>query len=334
MQAFEKINATIRQAYLEARQENPAAFKDRLNLSWSNWGFGIEPLAASAARLAKAGITFIELHGNHYGPDLGYKPKETLAVLSDHGIRVAGICGMYSPDSELSSPRGAVRQRAIDYIRRSLTFAAAVKASYLLIAPAAVGRPNKLDEQEFHRSVETLRLVADEFTRTGIRGAVEPIRAAEVSLCHTFDDAEAYIRAVDHPGIRHINGDIYHMLVGESHIAQRVWKAGDKLINLHMADTNRCALGKGMMDLDTLLMALYLIRYNRPGCYCTPEPLGPGGDPYPAMFSLTSPKLLNALVNDTAKTFRQREDAVRALEPAAQPEPAGKKPKDKRPSKK
>ncbi|MDY6913808.1 MAG: hypothetical protein SVT52_05070 [Planctomycetota bacterium] len=31
-------------------------------------------LADSAGRLAAAGVNFIELHGNHYGPDLGYKP--------------------------------------------------------------------------------------------------------------------------------------------------------------------------------------------------------------------------------------------------------------------
>ena len=314
MQAFEKTNATIRQAFLQAKKSNPGAFSDRLNLSWSNWGFGIEPLATSAARLAKAGITYIELHGNHYGSDLGYRPAETLKVLEGSGVRVAGICGMYSPDSELSSPRGVVRQRALDYIRRTLEFAREVKASYLLVVPGAVGRPGKLDDQEFHRAVETLRLVADEFTRANVRGAVEPIRAAEVSLCHTFDDAEAFIKAVNHPGIQHINGDLYHMLSQESHIAERIWKSPERLINLHMADTNRRALVEGMLDLDTILMALYLIRYNRAGCYCTPEPLGPGGDPYPAMFGQTDPAVLDTLVNTTAHTFREREDVVRAMQ--------------------
>jgi hypothetical protein len=61
-----------------------------LNLSWSNWGFGIESLAHSAARLQKAGIRFIELHGNHYGPDLGYKVAKTLKILGEHEIEVGG----------------------------------------------------------------------------------------------------------------------------------------------------------------------------------------------------------------------------------------------------
>jgi hypothetical protein len=68
-----------------------------------------------------------------------------------------------------------------------------------------------------------------------------------------------------------------------------------------------------MLDVDTLMMALYLIGYNRPGCYCTPEPLGPGGDPYPAMYGRPDPDRLEALVATTAQTWREREEAVRTL---------------------
>ena len=89
----------IRSAFLELKKKHPEKLKTRLNLSWSNWGFGIETLADSAARLQKNGVRFIELHGNHYGPDLGYQVAETKKILSDHGIRTGGICGMFSADS-------------------------------------------------------------------------------------------------------------------------------------------------------------------------------------------------------------------------------------------
>ena len=64
-------------------------------------------------------------------------------------------------------------------------------------------------------------------------------------------------------------------------------------------------------------MALYLIGYNRDGCYVTPEPLGPGGDPYPAMNGKPDPESLDRLVRQTAMYFREREEAVRALVDAA-----------------
>ena len=46
----------------------------------------------------------------------------------------------------------------------------------------------------------------------------------------------------------------------------------------------------GSMDLDTIIRALYLIGYNTEGRYVTPEPLGPGGDPYPAMNGKPDPE--------------------------------------------
>jgi len=307
LQNYEIINSKIKEQFEQLKKNNPDALKKRLNLSWSNWGFGIEPFEESVKRLANAGVEYIELHGNHYGNDLGYDPKDTLKILGDNNIKVAGICGMFSKDNDLSSNSGIQRQNAIDYIRRELDFASVVGAGYVLIVPGAVGRPNAYDDSEFERSVETLRIVADDFVKAKVKAAIEPIRSAEVSLIHTLADAKRYIEAVGHPGVQHINGDVYHMQVEESHIGQALIDAGEKLTNLHMADSNRCALGDGSMDLDTIIMALYVIGYNCPGCYCTPEPLGPGGDPYPAMFGKTELKILDELVNKSAAYFKERE---------------------------
>jgi sugar phosphate isomerase/epimerase len=294
------------------KAEHPEKLKRRLNLSWSNWGFGMEPLQDSAARLQRAGIEYIELHGNHYGPDLGYRVDETLAILADHEIKVGGVCGMFSADNDLSSNHAVHRQAAIDYLKREIPFTAAVGGAYILVVPGAVGRPDAYDDTEFERSVETLRIVADLFVEHGVKAAVEPIRSAEVSLVHTFADAKRYIEAVSHPGVGHINGDVYHMQTEEAHIGEAILNAGPMLVNLHMADSNRRALGQGSLDLDTIIMALYLIGYNRDGRFVTPEPLGPGGDPYPAMHGKPQKDVVDALVQNTASYFREREEALLA----------------------
>ena len=313
MQNFEKLNHGIREKFLDYKAKHPEALQDRLALSWSNWGFGIEPLEDSVRRLKDAGLAWIELHGNHYGEDLGYDAETTLQILKQYGVKVSGICGMFSEDNDLSSNRGIQRQAALDYIRRELQFGEKVGAHYLLVVPGAVGRPAAYDTSEFHRSVETLRLVADLFVKTKIKAAIEPIRSAEVSFVHTVADAKAYIHAVGHPGVGYINGDVYHMQSEEEHIPSAILEAGEHLTNLHMADSNRRALGEGSLDLDTIIMALYLIHYNRPGCFVTPEPLGPGGDPYPAMNAIPDPGMVGHLVRQTITYFRAREDAVRAL---------------------
>ena len=154
------------------------------------------------------------------------------------------------------------RQAAIDYLKREIEFAAAVGATYLLVVPGAVGRPQPYDDMEFHRSAETLRIVGDLFVKYNIKAAIKPIRSAEVSIVHTFADAKDYIRTVNHPGVSYINGDVYHMQTEETSIAGAIIKAGNMLTNLHLADSNRQALGDGFMDLDVILMALYLINFN------------------------------------------------------------------------
>jgi sugar phosphate isomerase/epimerase len=311
-QAFQQKSEKIRQAFLDLKKKHPERLSRRLALSWSNWGFGIEPLSASAERLAKSGIRYIELHGNHYGPALGYRADETLAVLEDNGLRVGGICGMFSADNDLSSNRAVQRQAAIDYLQREVPFAAEVGASYILVVPAAVGRPQAYDASEFDRSVETLRLAAELFVKHKVKAAIEPIRSAETTLVHTVAAAKAYIAAVNHPGVRSINGDVYHMQAEESHIGEAIVEAGEMLVNLHMADSNRTALGMGSMDLDTIIRALYLIGFNAEGKFVTPEPLGPGGDPYPAMYGKPDGKALDEMVQQTARCFREREEEVLA----------------------
>lgn len=281
-----------------------------LNLSWSNWGFGTEPLEVSAARLERNNIRFIELHGNRYGGDLGYDAKVVKRILDDHGIKVAGVCGMVTPESELSSNKPHVTQRCIDYFRRNIDLCAELGGTYLLFTPGAVGRPTKYDDNEFQRAADAIRILGDYFVKNNVRGAIEPVRPAEVSFCHTFAEAKRLIDAVDHPGVRHIAGDLFHMLVGEGHIASTIIEYRKYLINLHMADTNRGALGTGFLDLDLVLMALYSIGYNNESCFCTSEPLGPGGDPYPAMFGRPDPGALDRLVEQTARYFYEREQEI------------------------
>ncbi|GAA3401086.1 sugar phosphate isomerase/epimerase family protein [Paenibacillus hodogayensis] len=305
-QRFEEKNERIRQRFQEWRKQNPQA-ETSLNLSWSNWGFGIEPLETSIKRLHQAGLSYIELHGNHYGPDLGYRPQEVLKLLKAYEMQVSGICGMYSSDSDFSSNRAIHRQAAIDYTKRTLEFAAAVGAEYMLVVPSAVGRPDKYDDTEFERSVEALGLVADLFTEYGIKGAIEPIRSAEVSLVRTVGDAQRYIAALNHPGIAHINGDVYHMQSEEAHIGEAILEAGDQLVNLHLADSNRGAMGHGSMDVDAIIMSLHLIGFGGERKYATFEPLGPGGAPYPAMYGKPDPQTLDRLVQDSVRYFRERE---------------------------
>ena len=96
MQNYEVLDQNIQRAFAQLKAEHPQRLEKRLNFSWSNWGFGLEPLERSLERLAKNDIRYVELHGNHYGDDLGYDAAKTKKVLADYGIACAGVCGMFA----------------------------------------------------------------------------------------------------------------------------------------------------------------------------------------------------------------------------------------------
>lgn len=303
-QNYESRNRPIVESFIRMRESSPAR---RLNLGWSNWQFGMEPLEMSIERLSRLGVDFIELHGNRYGADLGYDSKKLRKITQDHGVHVSGVCGMVSPDCELSSNKPHITQRAIDYFRRNIELCAEAGGSYVLFTPGAVGRPDKYDDHEFERAAEAIRILGDDFQKAGVRAALEPVRAAEVSFGHTIEEIKRLIEHIGHPAIQHICGDLYHILAGETHIGEAILSAGDRMLNLHMADSNRRALGDGVLDLDTVIMSLYVIGYNQADRFCTAEPLGPGGDPYPARFGKPDPSVLDDRVEKTATYFRERE---------------------------
>lgn len=310
MQNFLETQRKIDEQFKALAKEHPERFTQRLNFSWSNWGFGLEPLEQSCERLARNGIEWIELHGNHYGDDLGYDAESTKATLQQYGLKASGVCGMFSDDNDLASNRPIQQQEAIEYIKREIAFTRDVGGYYLLVVPGSVGRADAYDDYEFDRSVLALQRVAPVIAESGVKAAIEPIRSAEVSLVHTVDDAVSYIEAVDSPGVQHINGDVYHMQVEENNIAEAIVKAGDRLVNLHLADSQRGALGTGSMDIDAIIKALYVIGHNAEGRFVTPEPLGPGAGPYPARNGRPDPEMLDELVRQSVTYFREREEAV------------------------
>jgi len=58
-----------------------------------------------------------------------------------------------------------------------------------------------------------------------------------------------------------------------------------------------------------------VVGFNNDKCFCSAEPLGPGGDPYPQMFGNPSPELLDRMVEQTARYFYEREEILLSVDP-------------------
>ena len=108
-QNFEKKSDTIRRQFDELRRKTPAAVKRNIDISWSNWGFGQEPLAESVKRLARNDVRFIELHGNRYGAD--YVRLES-APLAPVGLSASGRAAAATPISSRCQRSSAAAGRS------------------------------------------------------------------------------------------------------------------------------------------------------------------------------------------------------------------------------
>ncbi|MEX2444665.1 MAG: sugar phosphate isomerase/epimerase family protein [Alkalispirochaeta sp.] len=311
-QPFAERSKAVRERFVESANEGALTLDRMPRISWSIWMFGREPLSVSFRRLREAGLSYVELAGNHHTRESGTDIAEAKRLLRDHDLKVSGVCGLYSPDVDLSSDNAFRGQHALDYVRREIEFVYELGGEYLIVVPSAVGRPQPLGSEERARSAERLAQLGSDFGGAGIKAAIEPIRTDEVSLVHTVADAKKFIQLVSHDAVQHINGDVYHMLYGESHIGEAVLDAGSQLANLHLADSNRGTLGTGMIDVDTVLRAYALATQgDSERGFLTGEPLGAGRDPYMALNTVPDPDFADRLVHDTVTHLLNRWEAVK-----------------------
>ena len=72
-QNFEVENKKILDDFTDLKENKPEKTKKRIKLSWSNWGFGMEPLEDSLKRLSDNGISYIDKMSDKFA-DIFYCP--------------------------------------------------------------------------------------------------------------------------------------------------------------------------------------------------------------------------------------------------------------------
>ncbi|MGE5508166.1 MAG: sugar phosphate isomerase/epimerase family protein [Chitinophagales bacterium] len=256
----------------------------------SNWIYGDEPLEATFRRLARYGYDGVELRGE---PDL-YDPREVRRLCEEYRLRVLSLAGMYpwpTEDRDLANPDPAIRERAVAYLCRTADFAVEVGAPLVIVVPSAVGKALPAgpsgDEEAWERSVnrewslavDSVRQAARHAGSKGVSLAVEPINRYETFLVNTAEQGLRFIAEVDSPCVG-LHLDTFHLNIEEGDPVGAVRRAGEKLINVHIADSNRQAVGCGHFDFRGLIRALKDIGYQ--GSLAL-EPLPPLPNPYIAL---------------------------------------------------
>lgn len=228
-----------------------------MHLSMHNW-MRAEPIEVTVARLAKYGYESIEISGEPYT----YNTKEVRKVLKDHGIRCWGSVTLMLGDRNLAARDQAQREKSVQYVKDCITMVKELDGYEMTIVPATVGKivPDGTPEEEWEWVVDSLKECYHHGKKEGVVLAIEPINRFETYFCSRAAQALALAEAVaDDCGVCL---DAFHLNIEEIDPFESIRQAKGRLVDFHVADTNRFACGQGHWDWLKLVGTLKTIGYD------------------------------------------------------------------------
>ena len=134
-------------------------------------------------------------------------------------------------------------------------------------------------EKEWNWAIEGLKETGEYAEKLGIKLAVEAWNRYETYFINRLEQALELTKIVDLKNVG-VMGDLFHMNIEETSLADAILTAGKRLIHLHIADSNRAAPGRGHIDFKPIVEVLKKINYEH---YLTMELLPAAADPFAAM---------------------------------------------------
>jgi len=252
-----------------------------MKYSVSNWIYSAEPLRSTFERLRRFGYDGIELKGE---PEQ-YDAQKVKGLCEEFGLQVFSVLGwsIWPLQRDLAMPDPQLRQKALDYASQCVDLASAVGAPLVVVIPASAGRTSPMGdvtsedawvaaaEREWNFAVESVKRAADYAEQKGVLLAVEPINRYESFLLNNVDQGIRFVSEVESKAVR-LHLDAFHMNIEEEDPAEAIRKAGELLVNMHVSDSNRLAVGYGHTDFEGIVQALRDIGYQGP---LTLEPVPP-----------------------------------------------------------
>lgn len=227
-----------------------------LPLSVSEWTLRDDDLDRCLARVAALGYDGFELAGR---PERA--PAAVTRSLAASGLQPTSVCTVWSEDRDYAHPEPAARRAAVEYLRACLVWAGEVGAGTVVVVPTYRPAPLASRADELAWAAQSLRAALDGHPASGPTIAIEPLNLYETHLVRTLADAEALRAAVEHPAAG-LLADLFHMQIEERSLTDALATHADRVVHVHLADSNRAEPGAGHIDLDGALRALRAAGYG------------------------------------------------------------------------
>jgi sugar phosphate isomerase/epimerase len=216
-------------------------------------------LAHGCKQAAELGFDAVEIFAP--GPD-EFDAKLLRSLLEKNNLKVAAFgtgAGWVKHKLTLTSSDKSTRERAISFIASMIDRAAEFQA------PAIIG---SMQGRVENNRAETLSLLREAFDGLGEYALqkkqpvlLEPLNRYETNILNTVEQSLEFLSTLKTENVRLLL-DLFHMNIEEQDMAAWIRLAGPAIGHIHLADSNRRAVGFGHTDFRPIIQALRAINYQ------------------------------------------------------------------------
>jgi D-psicose/D-tagatose/L-ribulose 3-epimerase len=233
----------------------------KIGMNMLLWGVEITPRHIPVFEgLAEAGYDGVEI------PVVNQSPEELQAMASacdDLGLaRTASA--FVGEDVNPISPEPAIREAALDNLRRGIDNAGIIGAEILI---GGLYQAHKYftgrgpTEEEWRWSADYLRAAGEYAQKADVRLGLEFLNRFEVFLINTSADCKRMVEEVglDNVGVHY---DTHHANIEDPAPAAALANIREVINHVHLSESHRGTLGTGQVDWDGTFDALKAIDYS------------------------------------------------------------------------
>jgi len=221
---------------------------------WKNLETGIQ----KAAALGFDAVELFTASGNAL--DAAHVQK----LAAQYNIKICAVgtgAGKVVQGLTLIDEDAAVRKNAVDFIGEMIEFGAQLQAPAIIGSMQGNIPLNKDKEVSLQWLREGLTVLGRKAEQLGVPLIYEPLNRYETNLFNQLGDAVAFLQTFESNNIK-LLADLFHMNIEERSIAETIRQYGQYIGHVHLADSNRQAMGFGHTDAATIAQALRDTRYN------------------------------------------------------------------------
>jgi len=217
-----------------------------------------EPIEHTIKRLSSLGYDGIQIMGD----PRKYDVKEVRGLLNQYKLECWGTVTIMTRGRDLIHADPYYREMSQQYVIECIDMVAALGGNIITIVPSEVGKVIAMadPDTEWAWCVEGLKRIADHARKKNVKIGLEPLNRFETNFLNRHD--QALCLASDVGEDVGVCLDVFHINIEESDVYQSILNTGSKLVDFHVADNNRRAVGEGTIDWPKIIATLKQAGYD------------------------------------------------------------------------